>query len=787
LVTDNVSVGLVAARYLNAQGYAVSTAPDQESALLKFLDVPPPDIVVLDELGAPQSCVTALSFIRQVPVVGDVPVLIGVQSEWDRPTEQFAERLGGVIFIHEPFSNMSRLHGQIRHILAAQAVADAADEVLDGLFGEPDEPLDPAEDEDAIVDLPPAALVDGPPGFAGDEPVIAKASQEARPVTKAEPVPSGGDEAASPQRSSPRAVRNETIFPAAAPSAESDTENWVLTRRKVRTRGSLAEVGIAELLCRCFDAQFDGVLVVTWGNVAKRVFVRRGVPVYVESDQSAERLGAFLHRIGRLSDDQYEFLRAETVRTGRKQGELLLQQGWISPHELFQLLAEQVTEKILACFAWQDGGYQLIQGQRPGADVVPLKLHFARLVLDGIARHYTEPHLAPYFPDWPDMKAYPRSHGRLSLEQLQLTTTEARLWDLARRGSSMGELERHAAGGRLEVRRLFGGLFLLEWLGFERISAVVPERTPAPSRQAPQPSKPQSPSTRTPVPSSVPASPPSSMILAQERELLEELERLADADYFTLLGLERDAPVAAVHKAFRVLAKRHHPDKLLRYSLSVQTKGADHYRRLVAAYQELADPKRRAAYFDELQGRSDKQSVAAVGPGRRAVLPGQTPFPVMTREALMRSVPQWILEKNYDRAVRQLKAVRDVEPDDAQYTAWLGWALFLKSPETNRREAEKLLADARKAAPDHPDPLLLIGRLREWDGAYHKALDFYTKAAEKNPYDVNLAREARLLEMRLRKGKMKKRDASAPTEEDSNRGMLDQDVSAIFRKMFGKK
>jgi molecular chaperone DnaJ len=96
-------------------------------------------------------------------------------------------------------------------------------------------------------------------------------------------------------------------------------------------------------------------------------------------------------------------------------------------------------------------------------------------------------------------------------------------------------------------------------------------------------------------------------------------------DYYTILGVARDATAAAIKRAFRRLAKKYHPDM-------GRVVAGDDFQALQAAYETLADAERRRRYDETLEphreGRGNEPvawsflRVPASGDLRRPVRPG---------------------------------------------------------------------------------------------------------------------------------------------------------------------
>ena len=61
--------------------------------------------------------------------------------------------------------------------------------------------------------------------------------------------------------------------------------------------------------------------------------------------------------------------------------------------------------------------------------------------------------------------------------------------------------------------------------------------------------------------------------------------------YYAVLRIDPDATLAQVKKAYRKLARQHHPD-----TNPGDQQAAARFRQITEAYETLSDPKRRAVY-----------------------------------------------------------------------------------------------------------------------------------------------------------------------------------------------
>ena len=99
-------------------------------------------------------------------------------------------------------------------------------------------------------------------------------------------------------------------------------------------------------------------------------------------------------------------------------------------------------------------------------------------------------------------------------------------------------------------------------------------------------------------------------------------------DYYAALGVPRDANAEQIKKAYRKLARQHHPDVS-------KTPGTDaKFKEIGEAYATLKDPEKRAAY-DELGRRPAGQEFAL------AILSSPPPLWGRDREGGLQNVCGW--------------------------------------------------------------------------------------------------------------------------------------------------
>lgn len=147
---------------------------------------------------------------------------------------------------------------------------------------------------------------------------------------------------------------------------------------------SLAETSLAEMLFTIHRHRVPGKLEVSREEVVKRLYISDGAIVYAGSSDRADSLGAYLYRIGKLNrKDLVETMRRRE-QAGMRHGQLLLEEGFFSPSELYEAIRGQMESIVWSIFAWAEGEVRFAIGEALEPSQVRIHLPIRQVIIRGI-------------------------------------------------------------------------------------------------------------------------------------------------------------------------------------------------------------------------------------------------------------------------------------------------------------------------------------------------------------------------------------------------------------------
>jgi hypothetical protein len=204
--------------------------------------------------------------------------------------------------------------------------------------------------------------------------------------------------------------------------------------------GNLRTMPLPDILQWIATGQKTGTLVLKRQSIEKHLVFSEGRIHSSSSNDPRESLGQFLIRDGLVTEEQLfkALLRQESE--GRLLGSILVTDGLITEERLKASLKAKAEESIYDLFLWQDGQFELQEGNIPHDVLVHVDLDVREVVFEGIRRS----------DDWARMRqAFPSDRIVFRRGPSAEETTEPlerQVLDLVGAGKSMAEMA-------LELRR----------------------------------------------------------------------------------------------------------------------------------------------------------------------------------------------------------------------------------------------------------------------------------------------------------------------------------------------
>jgi CheY-like chemotaxis protein len=225
------------------------------------------------------------------------------------------------------------------------------------------------------------------------DPIAVCAALKEAPYPPAVVLADSSDQAAALAESLPESSRPDAIVPRpldAAKLAMAIHECQQSDDDSERHAG----VSLAELLVELKRRRSSEVVEIRAAGVCTAIYLRNGDPIFAEGGSLQETLGRQLVRRGAIGQEDYARVVARLTEgviqhESLRLGEVLVELGLLSAAEVYDALAFQVQDKIIACFQWEHFAYELHEMLDDPQDLGIYQCPPTEaLVLSGIREHY---------------------------------------------------------------------------------------------------------------------------------------------------------------------------------------------------------------------------------------------------------------------------------------------------------------------------------------------------------------------------------------------------------------
>ncbi|MDP2168434.1 MAG: DnaJ domain-containing protein [Thermodesulfovibrionales bacterium] len=339
-------------------------------------------------------------------------------------------------------------------------------------------------------------------------------------------------------------------------------------------RGLLRNYSLPDILIGLQRSGRTGILAIKAGDVLKKIYVNGGDIIFASSSLEEDRLGEYLLEIGKINKKQYDDSVVMLKKTGKRQGAILVELGYLRPQELPAAVKGQVERIILTLFGLKDSGFEFREGPLPTEEVITLRLSAASLIERGLKAITDEGYIRSLVS--------PLSGSVLCFSTYPLDLFQ----DIRHDEANKAVLS--AIDDKKTVEDILSSLGLREFEATKAIYALLSTRIIDVKEEA---------GAASGVSFEEVLSEPSITVAQEVIDRINDMhDRYRELGYYGVLGVKEHSPAEEIRKAFYKTAKEFHPDRHFYLPEDMKDKLHEIFSYTTNAYTTLTNPAARKDY-----------------------------------------------------------------------------------------------------------------------------------------------------------------------------------------------
>jgi hypothetical protein len=149
---------------------------------------------------------------------------------------------------------------------------------------------------------------------------------------------------------------------------------------------NIRDFGIPKIFVYLNRKRKTGTLMAKTPAFMKKVYLDKGDVIFASSTDEDDRLGETLIKMGKITLEQYNKSVELLKMTGKRQGEILVELGYLTPQDIIWGVKYQVKDIIYSLFQLKDAEYEFREGEIPSHEVITLKMSMGNLIYEGVKR-----------------------------------------------------------------------------------------------------------------------------------------------------------------------------------------------------------------------------------------------------------------------------------------------------------------------------------------------------------------------------------------------------------------
>lgn len=312
--------------------------------------------------------------------------------------------------------------------------------------------------------------------------------------------------------------------------------NLLVGIEKMSVSGLLKYYPLYDILLDLQRSDSTGFLEISKDLIYKRIYFDSGVMLFATSNLEEDRIAEILLKSGKITNDQYYHVVSVMTKGNRLQGKVFVDLGYLKPHDFMLAVKYQAEEIILGLFLWRDGDVKFKETPLP-ANIIRLKLSASNLIFQGINKINNPEYFKHISPPLDTVLYY--SNDPINLFQdILFAEKDKYVLSLLDGHLTIKEILSISSLGSFQTLKVLCALLVTRMIDIKEKGTLEDQSLID--------------------------------IIAEPREYADEafLKEIEDIyikcqsmDYYSILGIGRDATQEVIRKAYFKNAKKFHPDR----------------------------------------------------------------------------------------------------------------------------------------------------------------------------------------------------------------------------------
>jgi hypothetical protein len=219
-------------------------------------------------------------------------------------------------------------------------------------------------------------------------------------------------------------------------------------------KGNLRDFSINQLLNLINLAKKSGNLYIEGSSDIAQVFFRDGKLSYAQIGQQEKDLMHLLVESKRITQNQFNLLSERTRGfTDKEVGLFLVNGGYLSQTETFEILEDYLSGIMRTLFTWTDGFFHFEQNELPPDDKIPARLRLENLIIEGARENQELEDLKAEIPSLEMALKFVDRPGT-DIGRVKLSPEEWRIISFVNPKNSIQQIASATKLNELEIRRV---------------------------------------------------------------------------------------------------------------------------------------------------------------------------------------------------------------------------------------------------------------------------------------------------------------------------------------------